>query len=201
MTLQTTPLAATTQAPQGQHPLEQLSAQEIQQARRILADAGLVADTTRFAYLGLIEPPKTAFHGPCRGRRPPGPGHALGRCTVPLPRCPPVPDHRLGARPARTESRRRWPVAGPSRGIRAHRGHPCRRPTVERSPCQPGLDPGPVSASLPCQQASSSTGTRKANGCYAASASARTTPQTTRGPTPLMAWWPSLMWKTAASTT
>ncbi len=63
MTLQTTPLAATTQAPLGQHPLEQLSAQEIHQARRILAEAGLVAETTRFAYLGLIEPPKTAFQG------------------------------------------------------------------------------------------------------------------------------------------
>ena len=61
MTLQTTPLAPTAQATPTQHPLEQLTAQEIHEARRILAEAGLVADTTRFAYLGLIDPPKSAL--------------------------------------------------------------------------------------------------------------------------------------------
>jgi primary-amine oxidase len=73
MTFQTTPLAPTAQSPRPElpaaqhrpdrHPLEQLSAGEIQHARRILAEAGLVADTTRFAYLGLIEPPKAALRG------------------------------------------------------------------------------------------------------------------------------------------
>ena len=61
MTLQTTPLPTAAQHPVAQHPLEQLSAPEIREARRILADAGLVADTTRFAYLGLVEPPKSAL--------------------------------------------------------------------------------------------------------------------------------------------
>ncbi|MGW9413724.1 primary-amine oxidase [Arthrobacter cupressi] len=62
MTLQTTPLLAAAQPTVAQHPLEQLSAREIHEARRILADAGLVADTTRFAYLGLVEPPKSALY-------------------------------------------------------------------------------------------------------------------------------------------
>ncbi len=106
MTLQTTPLAPPVQAPNvqapqvqatlAQHPLEQLSAQEIHEARRILAEAGLVADTTRFAYLGLVEPPKKALQGDSCRCRPPGPGHALGRVAVTFPRRAPLLDHRPG---------------------------------------------------------------------------------------------------------
>ncbi|ALE04840.1 histamine oxidase (plasmid) [Arthrobacter sp. ERGS1:01] len=54
------------------HPLDQLAAEEILAARSILEAAGLVADTTRFAYLGLLEPAKAELYGtdtPAPGRR------------------------------------------------------------------------------------------------------------------------------------
>jgi primary-amine oxidase len=41
-----------------QHPLAPLTPSEITAARTILAEAGLLADTRRFAYLGLEEPEK-----------------------------------------------------------------------------------------------------------------------------------------------
>ena len=44
------------------HPLEQISAAEIQQARQLLAEAGLVAESTRFAYLGLLDPEKAELY-------------------------------------------------------------------------------------------------------------------------------------------
>lgn len=44
------------------HPLDQLDATEITTARRILAEAGLVEDSTRFAYLGLEEPAKATLY-------------------------------------------------------------------------------------------------------------------------------------------
>lgn len=40
------------------HPLSSLTGEEIPRVRRILADAGLVQDTTRFVYVGLDEPTK-----------------------------------------------------------------------------------------------------------------------------------------------
>jgi primary-amine oxidase len=40
------------------HPLRRLTAEEIQEARRVLAEADLLTPTTRFAYLGLEEPTK-----------------------------------------------------------------------------------------------------------------------------------------------
>jgi len=40
------------------HPLSSLTGEEIPRVRRILADAGLVRDTTRFVYVGLDEPTK-----------------------------------------------------------------------------------------------------------------------------------------------
>ena len=40
------------------HPLDDLSADEIHAARELLVAAGLVTDSTRFAYLGLDEPPR-----------------------------------------------------------------------------------------------------------------------------------------------
>ncbi|MGQ3383424.1 primary-amine oxidase [Glutamicibacter sp. TV12E] len=49
-------------AMQTAHPLAQLTGAEIQQARSILAQAGLVEETTRFAYLGLLEPPKEQLY-------------------------------------------------------------------------------------------------------------------------------------------
>ncbi|MFJ5306582.1 primary-amine oxidase [Streptomyces sp. NPDC088350] len=41
-------------------PLAPLAPEEITVARELLAAAGLVAETTRFAYLGLLDPPKSA---------------------------------------------------------------------------------------------------------------------------------------------
>ncbi|WP_043664382.1 primary-amine oxidase [Streptomyces xylophagus] len=40
------------------HPLDPLAPEEITVARELLAAAGLVTETTRFAYLGLLDPPK-----------------------------------------------------------------------------------------------------------------------------------------------
>ncbi|MGJ3402251.1 primary-amine oxidase [Glutamicibacter sp. Je.9.36] len=44
------------------HPLEQITSEEIELARRLLDSAGLIADTTRFAYLGLLDPPKDLLY-------------------------------------------------------------------------------------------------------------------------------------------
>ena len=40
------------------HPLQRLGADEIRLAKALLAGHGLVGERTRFAYLGLEEPPK-----------------------------------------------------------------------------------------------------------------------------------------------
>jgi len=48
------------------HPLDPLAPEEITVARELLAAAGLVTETTRFAYLGLLDPPKNA---PVQGDR------------------------------------------------------------------------------------------------------------------------------------
>src|SRR5947207_1801498 len=45
------------------HPLEPLSAAEVQQAVRLLRDAGKVTPTTRFVSVGLREPNKDHVHG------------------------------------------------------------------------------------------------------------------------------------------
>jgi primary-amine oxidase len=45
--------------PAVQHPLSMLSAPEIEIARKILVEAGLVAESTRFVYVGLAEAPKS----------------------------------------------------------------------------------------------------------------------------------------------
>ncbi|WP_427917564.1 primary-amine oxidase [Streptomyces sp. cg40] len=42
------------------HPLDPLTPEEITAARAVLVTAGLVTETTRFAYLGLLDPPKSA---------------------------------------------------------------------------------------------------------------------------------------------
>ena len=49
-----------TPTPGPSHPLQRLGADEIRRARTVLADHGLVGEHTRFAYLGLEEPPKQA---------------------------------------------------------------------------------------------------------------------------------------------
>ena len=46
------------------HPLEPLSAAEVEQAVQILKSAGKVTPTTRFVSVSLKEPPKEAVHGP-----------------------------------------------------------------------------------------------------------------------------------------
>ncbi|MCZ2820421.1 primary-amine oxidase [Modestobacter sp. VKM Ac-2977] len=40
------------------HPLDPVQSEEIEEVRRVTAAAGLVADSTRFVYVGLQEPPK-----------------------------------------------------------------------------------------------------------------------------------------------
>jgi primary-amine oxidase len=47
-----------TPAPGASHPLQRLGADEIRLAKTLLAEHGLVGAHTRFAYLGLEEPPK-----------------------------------------------------------------------------------------------------------------------------------------------
>jgi primary-amine oxidase len=45
------------------HPLDQLTADEIEEVRSVLSRAGVLADTSRFACVGLEEPPKSnLFH-------------------------------------------------------------------------------------------------------------------------------------------
>ncbi|WP_448616541.1 primary-amine oxidase [Modestobacter sp. URMC 112] len=50
----------TLQQLQRTHPLDPIVSQEIEEVRRITAEAGLVADSTRFVYVGLEEPAKDA---------------------------------------------------------------------------------------------------------------------------------------------
>src|SRR6266705_1278838 len=50
--------AGTPRAQQPSHPLDPASAAEYLAGRRILADAGLLTESARFAYYGLEEPPK-----------------------------------------------------------------------------------------------------------------------------------------------
>ena len=52
-----------TAAPTTTHPLEQLSAEDVSAAREVLDAAGLVGESTRFVYVGLEEPPKSALSG------------------------------------------------------------------------------------------------------------------------------------------
>jgi primary-amine oxidase len=52
-----------TAAPATTHPLEQLSADDVSAAREVLDAAGLVGESTRFVYVGLEEPPKSALSG------------------------------------------------------------------------------------------------------------------------------------------
>ena len=47
-----------TQQLQRTHPLDPIAAEELEEVRRITAEAGLVADSTRFVYVGLQEPAK-----------------------------------------------------------------------------------------------------------------------------------------------
>jgi primary-amine oxidase len=64
-------MADTAVAPTAVHPLAQLSAGEISAAREIADAAGLVSDSTRFVYVGLDEPAKSALAtgGPVPDRR------------------------------------------------------------------------------------------------------------------------------------
>src|SRR3954469_3740240 len=52
-----------TASPATTHPLEQLSADDVSAAREVLDAAGLVGEPTRFVYVGLEEPPKSALYG------------------------------------------------------------------------------------------------------------------------------------------
>jgi hypothetical protein len=53
-----TQAAGGARGPEPSHPLQRLGADEIRRGRTLLAEHGLVGDHTRFAYLGLEEPPK-----------------------------------------------------------------------------------------------------------------------------------------------
>src|SRR6202049_18992 len=52
------------------HPLDPASAEEFLAGRRILADAGLLTETVRFAYYGLEEPPKDEVLALAAGAQP-----------------------------------------------------------------------------------------------------------------------------------
>src|SRR4051812_34800853 len=54
---------ATMTPPQTTHPLDRLTAEEIDRARSLCAQAGLIDEHTRFAYLGLDEPAKQEVLG------------------------------------------------------------------------------------------------------------------------------------------
>ena len=56
------------------HPLDQLTTDEFRAVRSVLDTAGLVLETTRFAYVGLWNRPRT----PCTPRLPPAPTAASG---------------------------------------------------------------------------------------------------------------------------
>jgi primary-amine oxidase len=55
-------MAADTTASTATHPLAQLSAADVTAAREVLGAAGLVTESTRFVYVGLEEPPKSALY-------------------------------------------------------------------------------------------------------------------------------------------
>jgi primary-amine oxidase len=55
-------MAADTTASTATHPLAQLSAADVTAAREVLDAAGLVTESTRFVYVGLEEPPKSALY-------------------------------------------------------------------------------------------------------------------------------------------
>ncbi|HYF47207.1 MAG TPA: primary-amine oxidase [Acidimicrobiales bacterium] len=55
-------MAALATASTATHPLEQLTADEVSTVREVLATAGLVVESTRFVYVGLEEPDKTALN-------------------------------------------------------------------------------------------------------------------------------------------
>src|ERR1019366_6217944 len=52
------------------HPLDPAGAEEFLAGRRILADAGLLTQTVRFAYYGLEEPPRDAVLALAAGAQP-----------------------------------------------------------------------------------------------------------------------------------
>lgn len=56
-------MTATAAAPVTTHPLAQLTAAEVSAARQVLEQAGMVAESSRFVYVGLEEPEKAALHG------------------------------------------------------------------------------------------------------------------------------------------
>jgi primary-amine oxidase len=59
MTIRTsTQVDGARQAPEPSHPIQRLGADEIRLARTVLVEHGLVGEHTRFAYLGLEEPPQ-----------------------------------------------------------------------------------------------------------------------------------------------
>src|SRR6266487_2386181 len=64
--------AGSPRAPRPPHPLDPASAAEYRAGLRILADAGLLTESTRFAYYGLEEPPKgeVLAYSAGRGGRP-----------------------------------------------------------------------------------------------------------------------------------
>ena len=61
-------MAAPAAAPPVTHPLALLTAEEVATARQVLAEAGLVAASTRFVYVGLEEPDKADVLGWTPGR-------------------------------------------------------------------------------------------------------------------------------------
>ena len=57
-----------TQRIQRTHPLDLVTAEEVERVRRVTAEAGLVAASTRFVYVGLHEPDKHDVLGHAAGQ-------------------------------------------------------------------------------------------------------------------------------------
>ena len=65
------------------HPLEPLSAAEVQQAVQLLKTNGKVTPTTRFVSVSLKEPPKEAVHGLTASWPPTAPSRSASSARLP----------------------------------------------------------------------------------------------------------------------
>lgn len=183
------------------HPLDQLTTDEFRAVRSVLDTAGLVLETTRFAYVGLLEPAKDALYpeaspGTDRRVRVMLWDAALSRsldimlslnshAVLTKRELDPAVDGQL---PVLLEefdiieeilaADEQWIAALASRGLTTTQ--------VRVAPLSAGVF---------------STRMKPGSACCADLASARTTPRTTPGHIRSTDWWPSWTWRTGASTT
>ncbi|HLQ55155.1 MAG TPA: hypothetical protein VK162_12905, partial [Streptosporangiaceae bacterium] len=87
--------AATPPAQRRAHPLDPATAAEFTDGRRILAGAGLLTESVRFAYYGLEEPPKDDVLAYLAGGGPDGAADETGAATAGTGRAGAQPGHPL----------------------------------------------------------------------------------------------------------